>query len=303
MPGFNLRRRQLLAALPFVTMTSVLKPSLTYAQMRVAETTLDIFNMEVPTHRLDDRVVKLSNGRSFRIFRAIPKTPAPASGYPTLTMLDGNAVFDDLTPELLALSPDLVVIGVGYDTSRKFAMVERTLDYTPPKQGEGPHVDASRPERKIGGGFEFLTMLTAELRTEAERGLQVDPSRRVLGGHSFGGLMTLITLFRQPDAFSAYAPVSPSLWWAMEPMRKLEKEAVWPKPDEGKIRVFLSLGDKEQRSNDKGPPPTGPAPETMALIGRLAQNPALSVSSEVLEGHVHGATLLGALPQILRFAV
>ncbi|MFD1745683.1 alpha/beta hydrolase [Rhizobium helianthi] len=303
MPSFTLRRRQLLTALPFMTMPSLMKPSLTYAQMRVAETTLDIFKVDVATHRLDDRVVTLANGRKFRIFRAIPKKAAPATGYPTLTLLDGNAVFDDLTAELLALVPDLVVIGLGYDTPRKFAMVERTLDYTPPKQGNGPHVDPARPERKIGGGFEFLTMLTGDLRSAAEGDLKVDPSRRVLGGHSFGGLMTLIALFRQPRAFSAYAPVSPSIWWAQEPMRRLERQAVWPKADADRIRLFIALGDKEQRSNDKGPAPTGPAPETMDLIARLSKIPALSVSSDVLEGHVHGATFLGALPQILRWAV
>lgn len=300
MKPFALSRRSLLTLVPLLTMPIVTKPSLTYAQMRVAETTLDIFKTDVATHRLDDRVVKLSNGRSFRMFSAIPKEQPPAQGFPILYLLDGNAVFDDLTAQLLARARGLVVIGIGYDTPRKFAMVERTLDYTPPRTGEVPQADPMRPERRIGGAFEFLPLLTGELRVLAEEGLVIDRERRALGGHSFGGLMSLITLFRQPDAFSAYAPVSPSLWWAMEPMAKLEAEARLPL-DQPK-RVFISLGDKEQRSNDKGPPPAGPAPETMELIERLSAVPGLSVSSLVLEDHVHGATLLGALPHILAWA-
>lgn len=300
MTPFALARRSVLAGLPLLIMSDVIKPRLTYAQMRVAETTLDIFKAEVPTHRLDDRVVTLSNGRRFRIFRATPKASPPRDGFPVLYLLDGNAVFDDLTVELLARAPDLVIIGIGYDTPRKFAMVERTLDYTPPRTGESPQADPLRPERRIGGAFEFLPLLIGELRVRAEEGIAVDASRRALGGHSFGGLMTLITLFRQPDAFCAYAPVSPSLWWAMEPMAKLEHQAHWSLSQ--RKRIFISLGDKEQRSNDKGPPPEGPAPETMDLIRRLSTVPVLSVSSLVLEGHVHGATLLGALPQILEWA-
>lgn len=300
MKPFALSRRSLLTLVPLLTMSIATKPSLTYAQMRVAETTLDIFKTVVATHRLDDSVVTLSNGRTFRIFRASPKAKPPAQGFPILYLLDGNAIFDDLTAELLARAPGLVVIGIGYDTPRKFAMVERTLDYTPPRTGEVPQADPVRPERRIGGAFEFLPLLIGELRVHAEDGLAIDPTRRALGGHSFGGLMTLITLFRQPDAFSAYAPVSPSIWWAMEPMAKLEAEARWPLKQPK--RLFISLGDKEQRSNDKGPPPATPAPETMELIERLSAVPKLSVSSLVLEGHVHGATLLGALPQILEWA-
>lgn len=295
-----LARRSVLTGLPLLMMSTVTKPSLTYAQMRVAETTLEIFKQDVPTHRLDNRAVTLSNGRSFRIFRAIPKTAAPPAGFPILYLLDGNAIFDDLTAELLARAPGLIVIGLGYDTPRKFAMVERTLDYTPRRTGEGPQPDPLRPERRIGGAFEFLPLLTGDLRILSEEGLVVDPTRRVLGGHSFGGLMTLITLYRQPDAFSAYAPISPSLWWAMEPMERLERQADWNL--KSRKRLFISLGDKEQRSNDKGPPPTGPATETMDLIRRLSSVPQLSVSSRVLEGHVHGATLLGALPHILDWA-
>lgn len=292
----TISRRSLLTGLPLLMM-----PTLTNAQMRVAETTLAILTANPPSHHLDDRVVTVGNGRRFRIFRAIPKTRAPAAGYPVLTLLDGNAMFDDLTVTLLASCPDLVVVGLGYDTPRKFAQVERSLDYTPPKSLNGnPYADPSRQGRIYGGAPAFLDMVLGELRAASETGLPVDPQRRHLGGHSFGGLFTLYALFRRPDAFAGYAPVSPSLWWAGEQMAELEKKAAFP-PDQ-RLKLFVALGDKEQRSNDKGPPPVGPAPETMALIKRLSARPQVSVTSMVLKDHVHGATLLGALPHMLTWA-
>lgn len=289
-------RRSLLTGLPFLMM-----PTLTNAQMRVADTTLAILTANPPSHHLEDRVVSLGNGRRFRIFRAIPKKRAPAAGYPVLTLLDGNAMFDDLTVGLLAACPDLVVIGLGYDTPRKFAQDERSLDYTPPKSLDGgPYADPSRQGRIYGGASAFLDMVIGELRAASEAGIDIDPRRRHLGGHSFGGLFALYTLFRRPDAFAGYAPVSPSLWWARQQMAQLEAKAVFPADQ--RLKLFVALGDKEQRSNDKGPPPTGPAPETMELIQRLSTRPQFSVSAMVLKDHVHGATLLGALPHMLAWA-
>lgn len=39
--------------------------------------------------------------RHYRVWTAVPNTTAPASGYPILYMLDGNAVMDRLDDELL----------------------------------------------------------------------------------------------------------------------------------------------------------------------------------------------------------
>ena len=49
------------------------------------------------------------------------------------------------------------------------------------------------------------------LRAAAEDGLRVDPSRRTLWGHSFGGLFTLYALLARPGSFARYAAISPSI--------------------------------------------------------------------------------------------
>jgi predicted alpha/beta superfamily hydrolase len=295
------RRRTVMMGLPLMMMSTVSLFTTSRAQMQPADARLDILSATVSSHRLDDRIVRLQNGRAYRIFRALPKAPPPRGGYPILYLLDGNASFDLLTPDLLARCPGLVIVGIGYDTARKFAVDERSLDYTPPRSaGAGPYADPKRDGRLYGGADAFLASIVGELRHAAEEGVMVDADRRSLGGHSFGGLFALYALYQRPDAFAGYAPISPSVWWMPAALEDMEARVAWHAFKQ--IRLFIALGDREQRSNDKGPPPTGPAPETMALIARLSRQPVLEVRSKVLEGYGHGPSLLGALPMMLDWA-
>ena len=296
-----IHRRTLMMGAPLAMMTATSFFTASRAQMQPADARLDILSQAIASHVVDDRFVDLSNGRRYRIFRAVPQAQAPADGFPALYLLDGNASFDLLTADLLARCPDLLIVGIGYDTAHKFDVEHRSLDYTPPKvAGAGPYADPDRKGRLYGGADAFLEVLVSALRHAAEEGIAVDPRRRDLAGHSFGGLFCLYALYQKPDAFSGYAPISPSVWWMPEALKAMEDRLdVSGRPP---VRLFIALGDREQRSNDKGPPPTGPAPDTMALIDRLEQKPGIAVRSQVLAGFGHGATLSGALPMILDFA-
>ena len=77
------------------------------------------------THQQDLR--DPASGRTWRVWAQRPAGPAPATGHPVLYVLDGNAAFDFLTPEHLALAPGLMIVGVGYDTDRQFARELREL--------------------------------------------------------------------------------------------------------------------------------------------------------------------------------
>ena len=58
--------------------------------------------------------------RHYRVWTAVPNTTAPASGYPILYMLDGNAVMDRLDDELLKTivrKTPPVIVAVGYQTN------------------------------------------------------------------------------------------------------------------------------------------------------------------------------------------
>ncbi|MBU1312633.1 MAG: prolyl oligopeptidase family serine peptidase [Alphaproteobacteria bacterium] len=281
----------------FLALLSLVGPSLdARAQPNIPEVTLDILKEQVPTHRLDVSDLVLANGRSFRIFRALPtKAPTPA-GYPALYMLDGNGAFDVLTAELLAQVPGLAVFGIGYPTELRFAVEQRSLDYTPSLAGFGPGPDPQRPDRQVGGAADFLAILRDELRLSVEAGVLVDSSRRFLWGHSYGGLFALYVLLNQPSAFAGYAAISPSVWWGEKALQQLEeKRGAASAP----ARVLIALGDREQRSSDKTPLRIGPAPATMELVERLRRHEDLSITATVLDGLGHGQTFAASIPLVL----
>ena len=265
-----------------------------------AEARLAIYEKDAPTHLLSRRVVETADGRRFQLFTATPRQPAAEAGYPLLYMLDGNAAFDALTPETLALVPGLVLVGIGYDTELRFDRESRSLDYTPAAQGEPPRPDPQRPDRMIGGAGAFLERLQLDLVAQAETGLPIDPARRTLWGHSLAGMCVLFALLTRPGMFSRYVAVSPSLWWGDEFLLRLETDV--PDGLPGPADVLIMLGDSERRSSPGGPHWDGPAPHTLEMIRRLRLRGGLKVSSRIFEGAGHAATLPASLVSTLEFA-
>lgn len=281
---------------------------------------LRIFDEPCATHRPMRRPAPGGH----RLFLAVPRAAAPAGGWPILYLLDGNAAFDYLTPAHLAQAPGLVLAGVGYDTDRQFARERRTLDFTPPDAGPGPlrldrpphapgeasgpggappgagdgvRPDPAHPGRMAGGAARFLDRLTGPLRAEAEAGLAVDPARRTLWGHSFGGLLVLYALLARPGAFARHAAISPSLWWDAPLMARIAAAA-----PRGARPLLVALGDREKRSGSAGPPPDGPAPATLGFLADLARHPGIAAELHVLAGLKHIETLPASLPLALPFA-
>lgn len=257
---------------------------------------LELFRTGAPTHELSQKVV--ATGPGHRLFLAVPKAAPPPSGWPVLYMLDGNAAFDFLTAADLALVPGLVIVGVGYDTEKQFARELRTLDFTAPDgPGDGLRPDHVHEGRTAGGAAIFHDRLTGPLRAAAEAGLAIDPARRTLWGHSFGGLFTLYALLARPEGFARYAAISPSIWWDEALIRRIAADAA-----PASRPLLVALGDREKRSGSDGPPPDGPAPATMDFIAGLARHPGHHAVPHVLAGHVHIQTLAGSFPLALPFA-
>lgn len=261
-----------------------------------AEARLDLFQSGAPSHQLSQKTVAIGPG--YRLFLAVPKGAPPQGGWPILYMLDGNAVFDFLTPAHLAQVPGLVIVGVGYDTDRQFAREWRTQDFTAPDgPGDGLRPDHVHAGRIAGGAAIFHDRLTGALRRAAEDGLAIDPARRTLWGHSFGGLFTLYALLARPQGFARHAAISPSIWWDEDLIRRVAAAA-----EPGARPLLVALGDREKRSGSDGPPPDGPAPATMDFIAGLAAHPGHKAKLHVLPGHIHIQTLAGSFDLALPFA-
>lgn len=252
------------------------------------EARLAIFEADVTSHVLSRRAVTCADGRRHLLFLAVPTKPAPPSGFPLLSMLDGNAAFDALTPALLAAVPGLALAGIGYDTTLRFDRAARALDYTPPRDGSA------------GGADAFLDRLLTELLPEAARALPVDAGRRSLWGHSLAGLCALYALLARPGTFSRIVAASPSLWWGDEFLLALEERT--PAEACGRAEILVMLGDSERRSSPSGPHWEGPAPHTLEMVRRLGLRDGLDISCRVFEGAGHAATLPASLPWALDFA-
>ncbi|MCX8995975.1 alpha/beta hydrolase-fold protein [Rhizobiaceae bacterium BDR2-2] len=259
---------------------------------------LALFRNEHPTHSLSRRTIA-ADGVAHRLFLAVPRSSPPAGGFPILYLLDGNAAFDLMDAGQLAAASGLILAGIGHDTDLRFDPPARSRDYTPARHAGDPYPDPNRPDRLIGGAGAFLQRLTGPIRESVEAGLPVDPARRMLFGHSLAGMFALYTLLKRPGAFRHIAAASPSIWWGDEIMLELEAKTGDPgEPHD----VLITLGDSERRSSPAGPHWQGPAPHTLEMIRRLSQRNNISVTSRVLEGLGHAATLPATLPLLPAFA-
>ncbi|MDB6453358.1 alpha/beta hydrolase [Falsirhodobacter sp. 20TX0035] len=264
-------------------------PALARAQFRPSKADLSILRAAVPSHRLDVWDVD-----GYRIFRAVPVAGATHALY----LLDGNGMFDALTPDMLTAVPGLAVLGIGYPTDERFDTTRRSLDYTP--LAGGPVPDPERPERRIGGAQLFLPRLTGPLRAAAEDGLAI--TTRTLSGHSFGGLFTLWTLLTAPASFDRYAAVSPSLWWGDGVLERITP-ADLPRP----TPLFLAYSAAEGRRGTMDEEAfrqhrAEAAKRREAFVERLRSRPKLTVTQHVFPDLSHGQTLGAALPLTLPFA-
>ncbi|NDW01128.1 alpha/beta hydrolase [Salipiger sp. PrR002] len=196
---------------------------------------------------LRDRV----SGALRRVFLWVPPGEMPKRGWPSLVLTDGNAVIATAVDAMRAqsaypaasnLGPG-VLIAVGYPTEAAFDPLRRSWDLGPPPGATYPPFWPGTPEVRTGGGAEMARFLLEDLRDFlTEQGVILDPSRRGLFGHSFGGLFALWLMFTRPEAFSHWIAASPSITWEDSfLLRHLERFA----PAGRSLTVHLSAGEWE----------------------------------------------------------
>ena len=98
------------------------------------------------------------------------------------------------------VAPECIIIGLGY--------AGENLDYGKMRLHELLPVNNGF-SADAGHADEFLNVLETEIIPFVEREYRTDPSRRVLGGGSYGGVFTLYTLFTKPELFWGYMALSP----------------------------------------------------------------------------------------------
>jgi uncharacterized protein len=222
------------------------------------------------THTMASR----QTGRTYRITISLPlgysKSPGeewpfndtPAQ-WPTVYVLDGNWYFGLVTDIIRPMAwcgstTDAIVVGIGYpehnDPKEAFrvSFTRRDFDLTPIRDEEvAKSMEAAhkRPSPN-GDAGNFHNFVKDELIPFVEKQYRADPSKRILVGHSYGGLFALFGLFESPDLFDTLIIGSPTLSYGKRFMFQQE-EAFSKEHRKLPVKVYLYVGEYEESLNDQ----------------------------------------------------
>ncbi|MFP3333692.1 alpha/beta hydrolase [Pseudomonas sp. SIMBA_064] len=237
--------------------------------------------------------------RHYRLWVGKPNRPAPASGYPVLWMLDGNAAIGALQSkqlDKLAAGQAPLLVAVGYQTEQRIERTGRTYDYTPALPGQAEQRDPLTGEPS-GGVDAFLDLLTERMRPMVAGLAPIDAQQQTLWGHSYGGLAVLHTLFTRPGAFSDYAAASPSLWWHDGAIVQ-EAQGLEQRLGNNSARLLLMRGSAEP-SNPRAQLKGDAEKPARELAADLAKVKGLQVRFERFDGLDHGQMLEASLNAVI----
>jgi predicted alpha/beta superfamily hydrolase len=237
-----------------------------------------------------------ANGRDYLLYVALPDSYAehPGARYPVLYLCDGywdfnlvkgfygNLLYDKVVPEF-------ILVGFGYAGEKPDYGVLRRWDYTPvPEDRPGPDAGAS------GHAREFLDVIEHEMIPFVERQYRVNPSYRVLGGSSLGGLFTLYTALTKPSLFQAYIAPSPAVSWADDWLFGYE-EAFFKRGEPLRGRLFMTGAGDE-------------SPKFLEAVRRFDTRlrerayPGMAYTFRLIDGERHAGTKAESYNRGVRFA-
>ncbi|MXP55384.1 alpha/beta hydrolase [Pantoea sp. Seng] len=236
----------LLLLLSSVTTSAFARPNMTPLGPNIADKGSAYYHFSISEYDSAD------GQRHYKVWTAVPDKAPPPSGYPLITMLDGNAVMDRLTDPLLqklsADNPPVLVV-VGYQTTLPFEVNARTYDYTPLDKEHGDAGYTFSRGRKGGGSSAFRTLLEQRILAAAQKGVHVDHQQRALWGHSYGGLFVLDS-YLSSQLFTRYFAASPSIG---QGYHSLLGEMQTRKASNKQITLMEGNGDRRSDSNTAEP--------------------------------------------------
>ena len=202
--------------------------------------------------------VTTRDGRRYRVLVSWPFGEVPEEGWPSIFALDGNAMFPllDGACRLLADSQQGVIVAIDFPLDEAVPD-RRDFEYT---------LAGGETAQRHGGADLLLDSITEEIRPAVEAAFRLDPSRRALFGHSYGGLFALHALFARDAGFNTILAASPSIWWGNGVLvREAEAfRARVPAADAPRPRLLLTYGALEGRQPR---PPGAPALPVRRIMG------------------------------------
>lgn len=224
------------------------------------------------------------SGRDYQVFVALPPSygTQPGRQYPALYVTDADYAFPVMRQIARRLNLDepiveeFILVGLSYAVGEG-GTSSRARDYTPVPVND-----------RTGGGPAYQAYLKAEVLPFIEDRFEADPARRILLGHSYGGLLGAQIMFSEPKLFDAYVLGSPSFWFGDRAM--MRSEALYAEANQDlPARVYLYIGQYEV-------PGSGRRNNRYDMVGdnalfeaqlRSRNYPGLTLTSEVLNDEDH----------------
>jgi predicted alpha/beta superfamily hydrolase len=189
-----------------------------------------------------------------------------------------------------------VVVAIAYSNSQRnpyWYRRNRTRDYTPTTVPTGGY--GAEFQQYSGGSEKFLRFIAGELMDSLQSRYRIASSGHTYVGHSYGGLFGAFIIAEQPNLFSNYLLISPSLWYDDRLMiRRMQQNT-----DLGMVgatRIYLAVGDHE---NQTGRPMVDELRMYAAAITEKV-DPAVNVTVRVFNDETHASIYPAALSAGLR---
>lgn len=213
-----------------------------------------------------------------------PGHDASALRYPVLYMPDGG-VEEDFPHVIAAVDAavrggemrPLIVVGIEN--------TERRRDMTGPTQVEEDRKIAPR----IGGSASFRAFIRDELMPHIRQRVRGTGEAAIIG-ESLAGLFILETFFSEPDLFTTYIALSPSLWWNDQALVRTAGSHLQARPRWTQTLYFATASDDD----------LGDAARTLAEILRAAAPVGLTWYHEPRPDQQHSTIYRAAAPGVLR---
>lgn len=228
------------------------------------------------------------SGRDYQVFVSLPAAYAeqPERRYPVLYVTDADYAFPlvrGIARRLNVEGPaveDFILVGLSYALGDG-GMTSRRRDYTPTAPRHG------RPEAGDlhGEGAAYAAYLRDQVLPFVASRYRSDEERRLLLGHSYGGLLGAQILFSEPALFSGYVLGSPSFWYDGNVMDDFERRYAAAHADLP-ASVYMYIGEYESPASGKRYDMVGDARRMEAALA-ARRYPSLRLRLDVLQDEDH----------------
>lgn len=218
------------------------------------------------TSKLTERTYRISISLPLASFESANKSwpfDQPLQKWPVVYLTDANFFFGMMTELTRMMSwcgstHDAIIVGIGYpedvnpQEAWRDAIVGRTHDFIPLRDEALEKNDTDWLKRPVitGGAPRFLQFIQQELVPMVEKEFPTDPKKRVLVGHSLGGLFAAYALFEAPGLFDTYLVSSPALT-ANDGYVFKQEEQFAKRRKRLPAKVYLSVGELEESVDDR----------------------------------------------------